>query len=326
MQVPFERKNLVLDSSQTTGNQIPRVSVSTLNPQIFWNEYRRAGKPVIITDLLDNQPKWDLNYLCEKLGDQKFPIRVYGNKRYQQDKRQWEDIGSSVKYQAMTLNDYAEKLRNGEAAQQDMYLGKCALTNTTLAADSGLRNLGSRLGFKLPVTGLNLWCGNGGHTTCLHSDAFDGILTQLSGSKKVLLFPPKQLSNIYPFLLFNHLRYGLKIRSSYSQVYPQKPDLESFPKFSQALTNAYEVTLQEGDVLFIPVGWWHEVTALGDGVVISVNQFWNVFPLSRAMFSWNKWRIHLTIILAAPHIIATWLKAIMSSDRKQKLRQLMQKF
>ncbi|MEM7725674.1 MAG: cupin-like domain-containing protein [Cyanobacteria bacterium P01_A01_bin.45] len=325
MHTPLEEKNLNSGSLQTNTHQISTISASKFDVKIFRKKYLQQGKPVLITGLLDNQPTWNLDYLCENLGTQKFPVRIYGTQRYKQDKREWENIGSSVEYRTMTFNDYAEKLRNGEARQEDMYLGKCALTNTRLAVDSGLGDLGSKLGLKLPVTGLNLWCGNGGHTTCLHSDAFDGILTQLSGSKKVLLFPPNQLPNIYPFTLLNHLKYGLKIRSSYSQVYPQSPDLEAFPKFSEALNNSYEVTLQEGDVLFIPVGWWHEVTALGDGVVISVNQFWNLFPLSRRIFSWNKWRIHLAIILAAPHVIAAWLKALANSDRKEKLRQLLQK-
>lgn len=107
-----------------------------------------------------------------------------------------------------------------------------------------------------------------GHVTCLHCDPFDGILMQLSGVKRVVLFPPSQLSNLYPFPVTAHLRHGLKRRASYSQVYPDRPDFDTFPKFRAAWQQRYEVILEAGDVLFIPVGWWHEVTALGKGLSV----------------------------------------------------------
>jgi len=42
-----------------------------------------------------------------------------------------------------------------------------------------------------------------------------------------------------------------------SPVDIKKPDLERFPMFSQ--TKPYQCNLMEGDVLYMPSFWWHEV-------------------------------------------------------------------
>jgi lysine-specific demethylase 8/hypoxia-inducible factor 1-alpha inhibitor (HIF hydroxylase) len=55
--------------------------------------------------------------------------------------------------------------------------------------------------------------------------------------------------NLSPFPIFIHLRHGLKLRSSFSQVYPEKPDFKSFPKLKEALRHKQEVILNQGEVL-----------------------------------------------------------------------------
>jgi lysine-specific demethylase 8/hypoxia-inducible factor 1-alpha inhibitor (HIF hydroxylase) len=323
MKTPLEEKHL--SESDNSPNQVARINGANLNPEIFFQNYRKHGKPAVITGLLDSESSWSLDYLCEKLGERKFPVRFYGRERYQQDKRNWENMGSGVESSTILFNEYAQKLRSGEAMEKDIYLGKCSLADTPLANNLNFERLRSQLGLKTPITPLNLWLGFGGHTTCLHCDAFDGTLIQLYGAKKVILFPPNQLHNLYPFSLLNNLLYGFKRRASYSQVYPQKPDFQAFPKFKKALSQSYEVILNQGEILYIPVGWWHEVSCLGDGVVCSVNRFWGISPITRSFFCWNKWRIHLSSVLAAPHFLVVWLRAIIGKDRTENLKRLLQR-
>ncbi|MEB3217769.1 MAG: cupin-like domain-containing protein [Nostocales cyanobacterium 94392] len=323
MRTPLEEKHLSV--ADNFPKQVAKVDGTTLTPEIFATKYRNDGIPVVITGLLDSEPSWDLDYLREKLKEQKFPVRFYGRERYQQDKRNWKNMGSGVKSRTIPFSEYAEKLLSGEAEQKDIYLGKCPLTNTPLANNPSFKRLESQLGLSIPVTPLNLWVGFKGHTTCLHCDAFDGTLIQLYGAKKVILFPPNQLYNLYPFSLLNNILYGFKRRASYSQVYPQKPDFQAFPRFKKALSQSYEVVVNQGEILYIPVGWWHEVTCLADGVVCSVNRFWRVLPISRSFFSWNKWRIHLSSILAIPHFLVIGLTAIISKNRKENLKRLLQR-
>ena len=304
---------------------VARIDGTDLTAKIFADKYRKYGIPVVITGLLDSMNSWDLDFLREKLGNQKFPVRFSGWERYKKEKKSWNNIGSGVESRTLPFSEYADLISSKEAHKNDIYLGRCALKNTPLADTPALAEAETKLGLKMPGTSLNLWVAPGNHIAPLHYDPLDGTLIQLYGEKRVLLFPPSQIYNLYPLSLFNYLRHGLKIRACYSQVYPENPDLVKFPKFKKALSHRYEVILKEGEILFIPAGWWHEITCLGDGVVCSINRFWHVFPLTRAATSWNKWRLHLGALMTAPYIIKTWLAAMFSKDREQKLRHLVQR-
>ncbi|MBD2777689.1 cupin-like domain-containing protein [Iningainema tapete] len=302
--------------------QIQRVDGASLTPEVFFHDYQKTGVPVVITGLIQ-ECDWDLEYLCENLGEQRFLLRSYGKERYQQDKRQWVNIGSGVDAQNLPFTEFAKMLRNRQAHEKDIYLAKCSIQNTPLAQTQSF-HLGAKLGLNEPVSDLNIWIGPSGHVESLHYDPVDGTLMQLHGAKKVVLFPPSQLSNLYPFPIYIHLRHGLKLRSWFSQVYPEKPNFQSFPKLEKALKYKIEVILNRGEILYIPSGWWHEVTALGDEMVCSVNRFWRIRPVSRFVFSWSKWRTLLGFLLAVPYILFSLAIAIFSRDRKQKIRKIWQ--
>ena len=307
---------------ENINNSVPRVDISFLRSEIFVEQYQNTGTPVIITGLLKDECDWNLDYLCDKLGKQEFLLRFYGNQRYRQDKRQWENIGSGVKAQILPFTDYAAMLRNHKAHENDIYLAKCSLKNTNIAKSDVFNNIGEKLGLNQPVSDLNIWVGPGGHIECLHYDTLDGTLMQLHGSKKVLLFPPSQTYNLYPFPVYVHLLHGFKLRAWFSMVYPESPNYISFPKLKQALQHKQEVILERGELLYIPAHWWHEVTALGDEMVCSVNRFWRVYPTSRVVFSWSRWRVILADICAVPYLLLQLAITLFSRDRKQKLRQI----
>jgi hypothetical protein len=305
---------------------VDRISKQSITARGFYQRYRNPGVPVVITGLLDGQPEWDLDFLTAQLGHQVFPVRHYGRSRYQQDKRTWTSSGSGVAARNLPFADYADMLRSGEAHEQDLYLARCSLRQTPLEGNPLLSDLETQLGFKrFPATYTNLWVGPAGHTSCLHYDPMDGLLMQVHGCKRFILFPPSQTYNLYPIPLLKQLRHGLTLRSAYSQVYPDRPDYEAFPKFYQAQQVRQEVILQPGEVLFLPAGWWHEVSSVGDGVVCSINRFWNVFPLWRGLTCWNKWRAHLSSLCAAPHIGWSFVQALTTANPQVELRKLMQR-
>lgn len=304
---------------------IARIHAADITPQSFFEDYQKEGIPVIVTGLLEGEPDWDLGYLSEKLGHLEFPVRHYGRDRYQQDKRTWKTTGSGVEVKTLRFLDYASLLESSEALAQDIYLARCALTHTPLANHAALTQAETHLGLKFPVSALNLWVGPSGHTSCLHYDPMDGSLIQMYGAKRVVLFPPSQLYNLYPFSVWNHLCYGLKRRAVYSQVYPDRPDFEVFPNVKHALEHRYEVVLNQGELLFIPSGWWHEITSLGNGVVCSINRWWQVYPLARAVRLWGKWRVHWGSVLAFPHIAWDILKAVSSTNQLAEVSKLVQR-
>ncbi|GAB1541853.1 hypothetical protein NUACC21_45260 [Scytonema sp. NUACC21] len=302
MEIQESRKSLESELHNVT-NAMPRVNISSLTPKIFFEKYQKKGIPVVITGLLGEKCDWNIDYLCEKLGDRELVFRNNGRERYERDKREWTDIGSGVASLHMTFSKYAEMLRNHQAHEHNLILRTFSLKNTKLVDTLSLENFGEKLGLTQSASYFNMFVSPGGHNSVLHYDAMDGTLMQMHGAKKVLLFPPSQTYNLYPFPVYTHLKHGLKLRCWFSQVYPEKPDFIAFPKLKSALQQKREVILNQGETLYIPAGWWHEIIALGDEMVCSVNRFWRVYPTSRAMFSWSRWRGFLGMVSSLPYRI-----------------------
>ena len=86
----------------------------------------------------------------------------------------------------------------------------------------------------------------------------DNLLVQVRGRKCAILFPPSDASYLY-------------LNGDKSEIVdPEKPDLERYPLFSKA--HAFVGLMEEGDVLFIPALWFHNMQALEFSV--AVNLFW----------------------------------------------------
>ncbi|XP_039696112.1 bifunctional peptidase and arginyl-hydroxylase JMJD5 isoform X5 [Pteropus medius] len=78
------------------------------------------------------------------------------------------------------------------------------------------------------------------------------ILNEVIGRKYIRLYSPQESEALYPH--DTHLLHNT------SQVDVEHPDLEKFPKFAEA--PFLSCILSPGEVLFIPVKYWHYVRAL----------------------------------------------------------------
>lgn len=109
--------------------------------------------------------------------------------------------------------------------------------------------------FRITSPRLQLWT---------HYDTCDNILIQVRGRKRIIFFPPSEALNLY---LDGDKSRVLNI---------DNPDLTLYPKFKSV--RRLETILEEGDVVFIPSLWFHNVVALNFS--ISVNVFWKNLDLS----------------------------------------------
>jgi len=113
-----------------------------------------------------------------------------------------------------------------------------------------------------------IWIGNK-LTVQTHFDLSENIACVVAGRRRFTLFPPEQTKNLYLGPLEKTLA-GPPI----SMVKLDNPDLETYPRFAEALDNALIAELSAGDALYIPYFWWHHVESLEPFNVL-VNYWWN---------------------------------------------------
>ena len=107
-----------------------------------------------------------------------------------------------------------------------------------------------------------LWYGPAGTVTPLHHATSNILMAQVVGTQAYRLIPASQWHYVY------------NSNGVFSDVDCERPDLVRHPKFRDA--TVIDVVLRPGDVLFIPVGWWHHVRALDISMTVSFTNF--VFP------------------------------------------------
>lgn len=101
-----------------------------------------------------------------------------------------------------------------------------------------------------------------------HYDAKANIACCVAGRRRFTVYPPDQIVNLYPGP-FELTPAGIPV----SMVDPAAPDLTRYPRFAEAARHASTGTLEPGDAIYIPYGWWHGVDSL-EPVSILVNYWW----------------------------------------------------
>ena len=118
---------------------------------------------------------------------------------------------------------------------------------------------------------VSIWIGNQSRVAA-HYDFPANIACVVAGQRRVILFPPEQLPNLYVGPL-DFTPAGQPI----SLVDFLAPDYERFPKFREAIKTAQMAVLEPGDALIVPSLWWHHMEAL-DVFNVLVNYWWRNSP------------------------------------------------
>jgi hypothetical protein len=101
-----------------------------------------------------------------------------------------------------------------------------------------------------------VYIGPEGSLSPLHRDYWNthGYLAQIRGRKRAILFSPDVTEFLYD-----------------GKVDPEQPDFERFPLLDRA--TAYECVIGPGDTLLMPANWWHHVRGLEKSITVSHNFF-----------------------------------------------------
>jgi hypothetical protein len=123
------------------------------------------------------------------------------------------------------------------------------------------------------IYGSSIWIGRSPTYTPLHRDPNPNLHIQLAGSKVIRLFEPQVGRQIYLAAKAKLGGYGFtseKFRGS-EMMEGQEKRLLDEAVWIDPTEIPYEVVLERGEAIFIPLGWWHSVKSVGPGVIGSVN-------------------------------------------------------
>jgi hypothetical protein len=129
--------------------------------------------------------------------------------------------------------------------------------------------------YRAPPMDVNFWCGVLGTSSGLHCDVTPNCNVQVTGQKHFILFPPSQSRAVYQVPGITHCRFD-----------PNVPDFDRFPLAKHA--QGWQCRLQPGESLYIPVGWFHQVTVVSEWAV-NVNFFWRR-PFPQGLLQPRLWR------------------------------------
>lgn len=214
------------------------------------------GAPAVVTGVLEGWPAlrlWpDPAHLLRLAGDRTVPVEV--GEHY---------MAAGWAQRLTTLRTFLlDHLLSPQPGSPTAYLAQHALLDQVpaLRADVMVPDYVCLGGGDLVA--INVWLGPAGTLTPLHTDPHHNLLCQAVGRKHVRLYAPGAASAAAlcpaPPPLGNTARVDFT-----------RPDGAAFPLFSAA--PFADVTLQPGDALYIPPGWWHGVLALTSSASVS---FW----------------------------------------------------
>ncbi|XP_053936751.1 bifunctional peptidase and arginyl-hydroxylase JMJD5 isoform X1 [Cuculus canorus] len=232
-------------------DEVPHLHCPSL--ENFRDNYLIPQRPVVLEGIMDHWPcmkKWSVDYICEVAGCRTVPVEL-GSRYTDED---WSQ-------QLMTVGDFIDRYIIGENGVG--YLAQHQLFDQIpeLKEDINIPDyccLGEEDEDNITI---NAWFGPEGTISPLHQDPQQNFLAQVFGRKYLRLCSPQDSENVYP--------HESQMLHNTSQVDVEDPDLVKFPNFPKAAFQS--CVLMPGQVLFIPVKYWHYVRSLDTSFSVS---FW----------------------------------------------------
>lgn len=232
------------ESAPTYGQIEKRHHVST---DEFVERYVRGSRPLVLTGVAEDWPamtRWSPQDLKARFGHLMVEIQAQRNAdpNYEVNKLQHRA--------QVRLADYVDQVLAG-GATNDHYL----TANNEALRRPEFAPLLSDIG-ALPefcnredlARSSSFWFGPAGTVTPLHHDTLMLLHTQVVGRKRWRFISPLQTPHLYNYT------------DVYSPIDLDRPDLHRYPRFGQV--TVLEVVVEPGETVYLPLGWWHQVTSL----------------------------------------------------------------
>ena len=213
----------------------------------FIERYVVGCRPVVITGLARDWPalkRWSPQDLKQRFGHLEVEVQAerQADPQYEQNKLQHR--------RRVRLGDFVDHVL-AKGPSNDHYL----TANNELLRKPEFAPLLQDIG-SLPdycdadalQRSCSFWFGPAGTVTPLHHDTLMLFHTQVVGRKRWRFVSPLETPKLYNY------------HDVYSPIDIDRPDLHRYPDFAQV--TVLNVVVEPGETMFLPLGWWHQVTAL----------------------------------------------------------------
>jgi len=227
----------------------------------FLERYYAQNRPVILTGEMAQWPalvRWTPAYLSGRVGAAtiEYQGERKGNARFEIEKDRHR--------REMPFDRFIEMISAPDAGN-DAYITAYNSERNAAALAPLHADLGSLEKFLAadPARPQGMmWIGPAGTVTSLHHDLTNNLIAQLVGRKRIKAVPAAEVGKLY-----NHRH----VFSEIADLEDPALDRNRYPRLAEA--RIYDLVLEPGEIIFMPVGWWHQVRALDFSVTVTYTNF-----------------------------------------------------
>lgn len=246
-----------------TDIDIPRID--RLSGRDFLHQFYALSRPVVVTGMIDHWPalrRWSPDYLKQAIGSA--PVEYQCGRNGDPDFELYKDNHKRTDPFDRFIDRIAEPGNDAYLTAYNSGVNRAALA----ALDTDMDGIDAYLTREPGM----MWIGPADTFTPLHFDLTNNLIVQATGTKELLIAPPTDTERLY------------NRRHVFSEVHDldDPARLDAWPLAREV--QPARVTLHAGDMLFVPVGWWHQVRALTFSVTLTFTNFhwpndaWEGFP------------------------------------------------
>lgn len=259
---------------------LPIDRVENISREEFQEKYMIPQKPVIIKHMYGKDAKvyqWTFDYFAKELGE--IEVGVYDDESEERkDDRSYKSAGKKMKFK-----EYLDLIQERPTTKR-LFLFNVFKHKKELHKHFKFPDIADKVVEFLPLA----FFGGQGAETRIHRDMDNScvFLTELVGSKRVVLFSPDYSKKLYQYPFSTH-----------TSIDVNHPDFNKYPELSNVV--GYDCTINAGDTIFMPAGYWHHIEYNTAGLGFAVRSlsphisdrlvgFWQVGIMTHLDESFNK--------------------------------------
>lgn len=229
-----------------------------LSSQDFLDLYYAPGRPVILTGEMAGWPalgRWTPEGLKAIVGPRvvEYQDRRAADPDFERDKDAHRVKGP--------FDAFIDRITS-PGAGNDAYLTAYNSQANAEALSPLQGDLGALPKFLNPRAEGMMWIGAAGSFTPLHHDLTNNFIAQVVGRKRLKLLPAGEAGRLY-----NDVHV-------FSQIVDLDNPALSAARFAKlAGARMYDLILEPGEILYVPLAWWHQVRALDFSVTLTYTSF-----------------------------------------------------